>query len=144
MWFFYNNVLANLLPFLVVGLVLWAVAYRRLRRNRLAMAALAVIGIYAAVAFLDSVGWMENKNATRRSVIDRVFARTPERTYSAPLAKETTGEPKPQALKERHVLGTDGVGQDVFYRTLKGARTAFILGGLTWAIVTPLALLLGM
>lgn len=154
-WFLLNNVFLNLLPAAVVGALLagvlrsrrtplWAEAYRRLRRNGLAMAALAVIGLYGTVALLDSLGWMENRNARRRTVIDRVFERPAERTYSAPLARMTTGEPMPQRLKARHLLGTDGVGQDVFYKTLKGARTAFILGGLTWLIVTPLALVLGM
>jgi peptide/nickel transport system permease protein len=62
------------------------------------------------------------------------------------MASMTTGEPKPQKLKEpgTHILGTDGTGQDVLYRTLKGARTAFIIGGLTSLIATPLALLFGL
>jgi peptide/nickel transport system permease protein len=154
-WFLLNNVFLNLLPVAVVGALLatvlrsrrtplWAEAYRRLRRNGLAFAALTVIGLYGIVAFLDSVGWMENRNARRLSAIDRLFEQPPERTYSAPGARFTTGEPTPQRLKGWHLLGTDGVGQDVFYKTLKGARTAFVLGGLTWLIVTPLALLLGM
>jgi peptide/nickel transport system permease protein len=58
----------------------------------------------------------------------------------------TTGEPKPSALKApgRHIMGTDGVGADVFYRTLKGARTAFIISGLTTLIITPVGLILGL
>lgn len=154
-WFLLNNILLNTLPLVVVAALLlailrsrrtplWSEAYRRLGRNRLAVAALAVILIYGTIAFLDSLGWMANQNARRVTIVDRIFERPAERTYSAPLAKFTTGEPMPQRLRERHWLGTDGVGQDVFYRTLKGARTAFILGGLTWLIVTPLALLLGM
>lgn len=155
MWFWRDNVFLNLLPVLVIGAGLWAVvragrqpiwaeAYRRLRLNALALAALGVIGLYGAVAFLDSVGWSENRNALRRTVIDRLFERPAERTYSAPLARTTTGEPQAHPLQGRHLLGTDGVGQDVFYRTLKGARTAFILGGFTWLIVTPLALAFGL
>ena len=41
-------------------------------------------------------------------------------------------------------MGTDGVGDDVFYRTLKGARTAFIISGLTTLIITPVGLILGL
>src|SRR5262249_12858967 len=78
------------------------------------------------------------------TVIDKVFKRDLEYTYSAPNAKVTSGEPHPRALKGSHILGTDGSGQDVFYRTLKGIRTAILLGGLTQLMVTPLALLFGM
>ena len=56
----------------------------------------------------------------------------------------TTGEAKPQKIREKHILGTDSIGADVFYRTLKGVRTAFQIGGMTVLIVTPLALLLGL
>jgi peptide/nickel transport system permease protein len=154
-WFWADNVLQNVLPFLVIIAAawtilgsrrqpLWAEAYRRLGRNRLALGAVVVIGLYAAVALLDSVGWREDRNARWRSVIDRVAERPAERTYSAPMARWTTGEPKPQPLQAAHLLGTDGIGQDVLYRTLKGARTAFIIGGLTWLIVTPLALTFGL
>src|SRR5207247_2469223 len=76
--------------------------------------------------------------------VDRVFERPKERTYSAPLAAMTTGEPTPHRLMGRHLMGTDGVGDDVLYLTLKGCRTAIIVGGLTQLIVTPLALLFGM
>jgi peptide/nickel transport system permease protein len=147
--------LNNLVPVLVVGAVafvvaragrqpLWAEAYRRLRRDRLALAALGVICLYALVGFLDSLSWATSRAAPRKTVIDRLFERPKERTYSAPLARLTTGEPNPHPLREKHLLGTDGVGGDVLYLTLKGCRTALIIGGLTSLIVTPLALLFGM
>jgi len=147
--------LPNLTPIVVVAALafaivrarrqpLWAEAYRRLWRNRRAMIALAVIGLYGAVAFLDSVGWRNSRAAPRKTVVDRIFERPKERTYSAPLATMTTGEPHPRPLQARHLLGTDGVGDDVLYLTLKGVRTAVIIGGLTSLIATPLALLFGM
>jgi peptide/nickel transport system permease protein len=123
---------------------LWAEAYRRLGRNRLALAALAVIALYGTVALLDSLGWRNSHAAPRKTVIDRLFERPKERTYSAPLATMTTGEPTPRPLHGRHLLGTDGVGDDVLYLTLKGCRTAVIIGGLTSLITTPLALFFGM
>jgi peptide/nickel transport system permease protein len=79
-----------------------------------------------------------------RTVIDRLFERPQEKTYSAPLATTTTGEPVPTKLKGQHLLGTDGIGNDVLYRTLKGCRTALIIGGFTELIAMPLALLFGM
>ena len=125
---------------------LWAEAYRRIGRNRAAVASLIVIVLYGSVAFLDSVGWTDAKTQERATVLDRVAGRTKERYYSAPLARVTAGEPVPHELKSpgTHLLGTDGVGDDVFYRTLKGCRTAFIIGGLTSLIATPLSLLFGL
>jgi peptide/nickel transport system permease protein len=43
-----------------------------------------------------------------------------------------------------HVLGTDKVGQDVLYQSLKSIRTGLIIGTLTTLITLPPALLLGM
>jgi peptide/nickel transport system permease protein len=42
-----------------------------------------------------------------------------------------------------HVLGTDQVGQDVLYRSLKGCRVGLVVGTLTTLIATPLAILFG-
>lgn len=42
-----------------------------------------------------------------------------------------------------HVFGTDKVGQDVFYLTLKSIRTGLIIGTLTTLITLPAAVLLG-
>ncbi|MCC6444957.1 MAG: ABC transporter permease [Armatimonadetes bacterium] len=123
---------------------LWAEAYRRIRRRPLALVALGVIALYGAIAFLDSIGWRDSSARPRQTVIDRLFQKPKERTYSAPMAAMTTGEPKPHKIQSRHLLGTDGVGEDVLYLTLKGCRTAIIIGGLTSLIVTPLALLFGM
>ena len=92
---------------------LWRNAWREVRRRRLATLSLAVLGVYVAIAALDSVSWRDAERneagAPRltqagapvfgppRSALDRLLAPlTPEeRTYSAPLArvslmKETT------------------------------------------------------
>lgn len=42
-----------------------------------------------------------------------------------------------------HVLGTDKVGQDVLYLSLKSIRTGLLIGTLTTLIMLPLALILG-
>ncbi len=42
-----------------------------------------------------------------------------------------------------HVLGTDKVGQDVFYQALKSIRTGLVIGTLTTLVMLPFALLLG-
>jgi peptide/nickel transport system permease protein len=43
-----------------------------------------------------------------------------------------------------HVLGTDKVGQDVLYLTLKSIRTGLLIGTLTTLIMLPAALALGL
>ena len=42
-----------------------------------------------------------------------------------------------------HILGTDKVGQDVFYQTLKSIRTGLVLGTLTTLFMLPIAISLG-
>lgn len=155
--FLNNDWVINLVPLLVVGLLfyaiiragkepLWAEAYRRIRRNKLALVSLAIISVFGTVAFLDSLGWQDKTTQTRRTLLDRLAEKPKERTYSAPLSDMTTGEPTPRKLAapRSHLMGTDGVGDDVLYKTLKGCRTAFIIGGLTSLIATPLALLMGL
>jgi len=42
-----------------------------------------------------------------------------------------------------HILGTDKVGYDVFYRSLKSIRTGLVIGSVTTLIVTPFAIIFG-
>jgi peptide/nickel transport system permease protein len=42
-----------------------------------------------------------------------------------------------------HLLGTDKVGQDVFYLSLKSIRTGLLIGTLTTLVMLPLGVLLG-
>lgn len=42
-----------------------------------------------------------------------------------------------------HIFGTDKVGQDVFYASLKSIRTGLVIGTLTTLIMLPFAVLLG-
>lgn len=146
----------NLFPLLVAaGLVtlvvrarrepLWAEAYRRLGQSRIAMISLAVICLYSLVAVSDSISWQNSKTQDPKSLLERSFSFVPvERTYSAPLASFTTGEPHPHPLKAKHLLGTDGTGRDVLLQTLRGCRTAMIIGGLTSLIIVPIALFMGL
>jgi len=147
--------LSNLIPIVIVAVIagvliragrepLWAEAYRRLFKDRQVMVAIVIMMLFVSVAVLDSIGWSKSKSETPQTIIDRVFKMEPERTYSAPMATETMGEPHLHKLKHKHIFGTDGVGNDVFYLTLKGCRTALIIGFLTQLISMPLALLFGM
>ena len=42
-----------------------------------------------------------------------------------------------------HVLGTDKVGEDVFFQSLKSIRTGLVIGTLTTLVMLPAAILLG-
>ena len=42
-----------------------------------------------------------------------------------------------------HVFGTDKIGQDVFYQTLKSIRTGLVIGTLTTLVMLPFATMLG-
>src|SRR5262249_11176381 len=151
-----SSILQNVLPLVIVMLVVWAVmharqqplwaeAYRRLARNPLALMALSVICLYGVIAVLDSLQWRDTTTEEPKTVLDRLFAHVPqERTYSAPLATMTTGEPQLHALQGWHLLGTDGNGKDVLYQALKGCRTAMIIGGFFSPPGHPLAHAFGM
>ncbi len=43
-----------------------------------------------------------------------------------------------------HVLGTDKVGQDVLFQTLKSIRTGLVIGTLTTLVTLPVAIILGL
>ena len=43
-----------------------------------------------------------------------------------------------------HILGTDKVGDDVFYQALKSIRTGLVIGTLTTLVMLPLAIVLGL
>lgn len=102
-----------------------------------------------------------------RSVFDRLFASVYsgielnnkgvqanlEKSYSSPLAAtafdkekdKKTGEWEYPDLKKKgaHLWGTDKAGGDVFYKLLKGIRTALIVGLITTMIVIPFAIFFG-
>jgi peptide/nickel transport system permease protein len=147
----------------VVALIAFGVfAGRKARSNRLWREALGevwrrrwgaalTVALFLAIAALDSLAWIGGaavgedivSQKQPRSVIDRVFGGVPEESYSAPLADVTFYEKHPLAAPGGHLLGTDILGRDVLYRTLKGARVALLIGGFTSAIAIPLALVLG-
>ena len=92
--------------------------------------AIAFIALYASVAILDSVAWRSSSSSDAdlvsahqaRSVIDRAFANARERSYSAPLAESEFYDATPLRHPGVHPFGTDILGRDVLYLTLKGAR----------------------
>lgn len=116
------------------------------RKRRIAM---VVLGLYVGVALLDSIAWVGGTHGgdavaahEPMSILDRIFSDSEERSFSAPLAThEFYGGA--ELKRGAHLLGTDKLGRDVLYLSLKGARVALLIGGLTSLIAIPLALLFG-
>ena len=131
---------------------LWRQAAGELWRRR--PLALGVVALYVLLALADSVAWVGGPGAGSdvvathepRSLVDRAFSgiAEPQASYSAPFAAAEFYAPyRPLAHPGRHPLGTDILGRDVLRLTVKGARVALLIGGLTSLIAIPLALLLG-
>lgn len=93
------------------------------------------------------------------SILDRIMTPLREKqefSYSAPLAErlysaETVTHPDGTVHREypklrhpySHILGTDRIGTDVLYLSIKSIRTGIIIGLLTTLIAIPFALLMG-
>jgi peptide/nickel transport system permease protein len=114
--------------------------------------AIAVLAIYVVIGLLDSIAWIGGSAdgdpllAYRpRTIIDRFFQPETfkEASYSAPLADVGFYGAQPLKHPGAHLLGTDILGRDVVYRTLKGVRVALLIGGFTSLVVIPIALLFG-
>src|SRR5687767_14285333 len=125
----------------------WSQTFREIGRRR--PIALLVIAFYVALGLSDSIAWIDGGEGVAahkpRSLIDRAFPIDfQERSYSAPLAFEEFYGGAGLRHPGQHWLGTDILGRDVLHQTLKGARVALLLGGLTSLIVIPLALFFGL
>lgn len=120
----------------------WGSAWARLRRDRLGLIAMACIGVFLGVGALDSLEWPSHTGT--RTVLDVLTSGIAQESgYSAPLARVSLSVANPTPLKGVHLLGTDALGRDTLVRTLKGARTALWIGGLTTLIYVPIGVLLG-
>lgn len=121
----------------------WRRAWVRFQRDRVGIFAGGIILLYLGVAVADLVIW-KNKEGVAQSLLERSFAAVPrEKSYSTPLARTTYGVNEVEPLKGKHLFGTDALGKDVLLQTLKGCRTALLIGGLTSLIYIPIGLLLG-
>ncbi|OGQ51743.1 MAG: hypothetical protein A3J24_13370 [Deltaproteobacteria bacterium RIFCSPLOWO2_02_FULL_53_8] len=110
-------------------------------------------------AAVDSVQGNGAYSAEALSLLDRAMsgARTHgEKTYSAPFAdrlfsKESMEMPDgsvgrdypPLKYPGTHWLGTDKVGNDIFFVSLKGVRTGLVIGGGATLVIIPFAIFFG-
>lgn len=100
------------------GRSLWADAYRRIRRDRLAVVCFAIILVYAIIAVVAPIafsGWAESYN------------------YDNINAAPSLAEP----------LGTDEFGRSILQKALLGAHVSMTVGFLSNIIAVPIGMILG-
>ena len=97
---------------------LWRDAWGRLRRNRMALVSLAVIGVLVFAAIFGP--WI--------TPYDFLGQDLEARNLSPSLV---------------HLFGTDQLGRDVFSRVVYGTRTAFVVAIVVTAIATVIGVVLG-
>jgi peptide/nickel transport system permease protein len=123
------------------------IAIKRIRKDRLAIAGFVVICLFALVALLDIIPVPRHQSGHtvwNRTLLDVMFQKDVERSYSSPLATAGELNRKAFSLKSSHLFGTNKLGEDVLYNALKGVRTAFIIGIVPLAIAAVFAIILGL
>jgi peptide/nickel transport system permease protein len=121
----------------IVGRSLWSIAWRRLRRNKLAMAAGVVVIILILVAiFVDPLSalygttYIAQHNVGSGSVISALTS----------MPKGAWG-----GISAKHWLGvTPVLGQDMLTLLMEGARTSLIIAGSATALSVVLGVSLGL
>ncbi|MCL5887246.1 MAG: ABC transporter permease [Actinobacteria bacterium] len=102
---------------------LWGDAWRRLRKNKLAVVSMAWVVLIVTVA-LSADLWVPT-------------------TFADPLAINTTPGASLQAPSAEHPFGTDRLGRDVLSRVIYGARISLAVGLIAVAISLVIGLTLG-
>jgi peptide/nickel transport system permease protein len=103
----------------VYGRSLWADAWRRVSRDRLALVCVGIIAAYALIAvvspFVLKPTWATSYNYEQRNT----------------------------APGTQYVLGSDALGRSVLHKTLLGAHVSMFVGFMANIIAVPLGMLLG-
>ena len=126
------------------GRTLWSDAWRRLRRNRLAMGCLWIVIFYTAMALYGEAvyRWHQWKDITPSYQLTDL-----DKQYLPPsLLREPFAGGLVAGMRElvRHPLGTDGLGRDVLQRLIQGTRIAYMVGIVVSLIAIPIGVLLGL
>lgn len=108
--------------------------WKQVFRKKTAIISCVVLCIYIVVGLLDSIHF--NIVNQQKSVLDLLIGNLnahDEITYTAPFSTHYV-----------HVFGTNKIGQDMLYESIKSIRTGLIIGTLTTVFMLPFALFLGM
>jgi len=96
-----------------------------------------LVALLGAAAVWALAGWLLRGAARRRPAVPWRAA------FFALGAVLAIGVPALVLSASYHVLGTDKVGQDVFYLSLKSIRTSLVIGTLTTLVMLPLGAAIG-
>jgi ABC-type dipeptide/oligopeptide/nickel transport system permease subunit len=108
------------------GNSLWADAWRRLRKSRLAMGCLTVIGVYTLLALYGEAVYQ--------------YYQVKDQT---PFYQNTDLDQAYRPPSVSHWMGTDALGRDVMQRLIQGTRIAYKVGIVTALIAIPIGVFFG-
>ncbi|MFL6674995.1 MAG: ABC transporter permease [Massilia sp.] len=159
---------APFMPAHAVSPGLWTLAWRRLRADRVAMAALAVVGLFLALLALSAAGLVaadwEDEVAVNYAppaflgpdagalALQAQAARPAPPNAFDPLAREISEAQRELALHPGRVhaakratlpFGADKWGHDIIKKTIKGAETSIVVGLVAALVAVALGTLFG-
>lgn len=109
----------------------WDIAWRRLRRNKLAMGGLVVLILFVLMAIGAPL-------ITRQ---DPTYFNLGKQQLPPVWVAESPAKDKPEA---EFLFGTDAAGRDVFSRVIYGARTSVFVGIVPTLIIMTIGIIAGM
>jgi ABC-type dipeptide/oligopeptide/nickel transport system permease subunit len=149
----------------------WALAWRRLRADRIAMAALAVVGLFLLMLALSAAGlvaqdweaevgvnyapptlvgpgtpFIEAPRGAAGAPLDNAFdpLAADLRALRAELAQgRPLGAPAPAAKRDTLPFGADKWGHDILKKTIKGGETSIVVGLVAALLAVSLGTLFG-
>ncbi len=128
-------------PVVVKGVSLWSDAYRRLKRERLAVVCFFVVVAYVVIALMAKGGQAVNALHASGKVGDGAKSFADAVLFAGYEAKDNEQSEKPPSLE--HPFGTNVHGQDVLDRIANGAGIAIVLGMSVAAMAVFIGMLLG-
>ena len=115
--------------------------------RRLLWTPLQAFAVAGALLCLLAVGVARSRGIGKREAMQRILAGHTELAWRPALAVAFLAALLLAAgvalAPHYHILGTDKVGQDVLYLSLKSVRTGLVIGTLTTLIMLPFAVALG-
>lgn len=108
------------------GNSLWSDAWRRLKKNRLAMTCLGIVTFYTALAVYGEVVYRHYQAKDQTAFYQKTDL---DLAYQPPSVK--------------HWMGTDALGRDVMQRLIQGTRVAYKVGIITALIAIPIGVFFG-
>ena len=133
------------------GNSLWKDAFRRLRRNPLVVLSFGVVVVFTLAAIYGSVvHWryriLDAEMPARLQPVKQLairILRAESVRGQEPVYIRQDLDQRYQPPSRRHLMGTDGLGRDVFHRLVQGTRIAFQVGVITSLIAIPIGVILG-